>query len=135
MNNIYYLIWSDAILRFRKYNPERKDWKLALFIFLTWMHALNAWIIILWLKYFEIVTIPKLSINVFPGNLIDSFIVFTIEFALPFAILNYFLIFHKSRYKKITEKYGNVNTRSALVYSFTIIFAAFISAILYGILS
>lgn len=135
MKNPYYLIWSDAIQRFRKHHPDRRDWKLALFTLLTWMHALNAWIIILWLKYFKILIIPKFNFNLFPGTLLDGFFTFTIEFALPFGILNYFLVFYNNRYEKFTEKYKSIKTRYALIYSFSMTLGAFISAILYGILT
>jgi hypothetical protein len=134
MNNIYYLIWADAILSFKKYHPN-KEWKSKLFIYITWIHALNFWIIILWIKYFNFIVIPKFSIDIFPGKLLDGFITFTIEFALPFGILNYFLIFYNNRYEKIIQKYKGNKYRYALVYSFTIAILAFVSAILYGILN
>jgi len=51
MKNFYYMIWADSILRFQKYHPERKDWKIAIFILNTWINALNFWIIFLWLKF------------------------------------------------------------------------------------
>ncbi len=59
----------------------------------------------------------------------------TIEFALPFGLLNYFLIFYNNRYEKITRKYKNVKTRYAPIYSFTVAILAFVTAILYGILT
>jgi hypothetical protein len=135
MNNLYYMVWADAIQSFRKHHPNKTNWKSTLFIFLTWMHALNAWMLVLWLKYFDVFNIPKFSVDIFPGKLLDSFTVFVIEFALPFAILNYFLIFHKNRYEKITNKYKDVKKRYAQIYSYSMIFGAFISAILYGILT
>ena len=135
MNNIYYMIWSDAILSFRKYNPKRKDWKLTLFFFITWIHSLNLWIVLLWLKFFKIFTMPLLSIDVFPGELLDDFFAFAIEFALPFVILNYYLVFYNNRYEKITQKYKDIKFRYSPIYSITIAILAFISAILYGALN
>lgn len=134
MNNLYYMVWADAIQSFRKHYPN-KNWRITTFIFITWMHALNAWIIVLWLKYFNFFNIPKVNIDIFPGKLIDSFVVFTVEFALPFAILNYFLIFHKDRYEGIINKYKDIKKRYAQIYSYSMIFGAFASAILYGILT
>ncbi len=134
MDKIYYMIWADAILSFRKHHPN-KDWKTKLFIYVTWMHALNFWVIVLWIKYFNFIEIPKFSIDIFPGKLIDGFVTFTIEFALPFGILNYFLIFYNNRYEKITQKYKDIKFRYAPIYSFTIAIVAFVSAILYGILN
>lgn len=133
MNNLYYMVWGDAIQSFRKHHPN-KNWRTPLFIFITWMHALNAWTLVLWLKYFNIFNVPNFNIDIFPGKLLNSFTVFTVEFALPFAILNYFLIFHKNRYERIIKKYEDIKKRYAQIYSYSIIFGAFASAILYGIL-
>lgn len=135
MNNLYYMIWSDAILSFRKYHPTRKDWRFTLFLYITWIHALNWWIVFLWLKFFKILDIPLISIDIFSGELLNDFFAFTIEFALPFGILNYFLIFYNKRYEMITQKYKDIKFRYAPIYSFTIVILAFISAILYGTLS
>jgi len=135
MKNIYYLIWADAILSFKKHHPNRKNWKSKLFIYITWINALNFWIIILWIKYFNFLEIPKFSVDIFPGKLLDGFVTFTIEFALPFGILNYFLIFYNNRYEKITQKYKDIKFRYAPVYSFTIAILAFVSAIFYGTLN
>jgi hypothetical protein len=135
MNNIYYMIWSDAILSFKKHHPAKKDWKTTLLLYISWIHAINWWIVFIWLKFFDILNVPLISINVFPGTLLDNFFAFTIEFALPFGLLNYFLVFHNNRYEKITQKYRGIKTRYAPIYSFTIAILAFISAIIYGILS
>lgn len=135
MNNIYYMIWSDAIISFRHHHPKRKDWKSATFILMTWMLALNWWIVFIWLRFFNMLNIPLISIDMFPGKLLDDFFAFTIEFALPFGILNYFLIFYNNRYEKITQKYKDIKFRYAPVYSYTIVILAFVSAILYGTLN
>lgn len=135
MNNIYYLIWSDAILNFRKHHPDRTDWKFALLFYITWIHALNWWIVFIWLKFFNILYIPLIVIDVFSGSLLDKFVAFTIEFALPFGILNYFLVFYRNRYEKIIKKYNNYKIRFAPIYSITIALLAFVSAILYGMLN
>ena len=135
MKNLYYMIWADAVFSFKKYHPKRKDWKSAIFLQMTWIHAMNLWILILWLKFFNVLTIPLIKINVFPGNLLDDFFSFTIEFALPIGILNYFLIFYHNKYEKITQKYKDIKFRYAPVYSFTIVILALVSALLYGMLN
>ena len=134
MKNIYYMIWSDAINSFRKHHPNRQSWKFAIFLYMTWIHAINWWIVYIWLKFFDILNIPLIKIDVLPGDLLNNFFSFTIEFALPFGIINYFLIFHNNRYEKITQKYINVKFRYAPVYAFTIAILAFITAIVYGTL-
>lgn len=135
MNNIYYLIWSDAIFRIKKYHPNKKNWKISLFTLITWVQALNLFIIFLWLKYFNINIIPVLDFDIFPGTMLDGFFSFTIKFALLPGIINYFLIFHKNRYEKIILCYPKSKHRYALIYLLTIIWGAFISAVIYGILS
>lgn len=128
------MIWIDSILSFKRHHPAKSNWKFTLFFYNTWINALNLWIILLWLKYFKILVLPSFNINIFPGELLNNFIAFTIQFAAPFAILNYFLIFHKERYKSLVEKYKNYNGKYALIYSIVIALLAFISAILYGLL-
>jgi hypothetical protein len=79
MSNPYYMIWADAILSFKKHNPALSDWQIILLVFITWMQALNAWIIFLWLKYFNIFQIPLININIFPGQILDEFIHFLLN--------------------------------------------------------
>lgn len=134
MNNIYYMIWVDAIQSIRKHHPNKKNWKKEIFFFITTMHAFNLWIIFLWLKYFEI-NIPLIDLDLFPGSMIDSVLNFAIEFALPFGLLNYFLVFHNNRYEKIIEKYKNLKIRYGSIYSISMVLGAFFSAILYGVLN
>lgn len=133
--NIYYLIWSDAIASIRKYYPYKRSWKIEIFVFITSMHAFNLWIVLLWLKYFNVLTLPPFNIDIFPGNLLDSFVTFVIVFASPFVVLNYFLIFYNNRYEKILTKYKHIKVRYGAVYFVIITLGAFVSAILYGILT
>jgi len=135
MKNIYYLIWSDSILSFKRYHPEKTEWKIAIFLLNTWINALNWWIIFIWLKFFNVVNVSLLNVDFFPGTMLDKFIAFTIIFALPFGILNYFLVFYKDRYKRIIEKYPNPPKKCAFIYSTVIALGAFITAILYGVLT
>ncbi|PKQ66637.1 hypothetical protein BZG01_10175 [Labilibaculum manganireducens] len=135
MRNIYYMIWSDAIISFKKHQPDRTNWKFTLFVYITWIHALNWWIIFIWLKYFDVLNIPLITIDVFISDMINKFVAFTIMFALPFGVLNYFLVFYNNRYEKIIQKYRDVKLRYAPIYSFTIAILAFVTAILYGILT
>ena len=133
--NLYYMIWVDAILSFKKYHPNDKNWKLKLFIYITWIHTMNLWIVLLWLKYFNILSIPILELNIFPGELLDNVFAFIIEFALLPSILNYIFIFYQNRYEKIIIKYKNVKIRYAPYYSFGIAILTFISVVLYGALT
>lgn len=135
MKNIYYLIWADSILSIKKYHPEKTDWKISIFILNTWINALNLWIVFIWLKFFNILNVQLVSVNLLPGTMLNKFIAFSIVFALPFGILNYFLIFYKHRYKRITEKYPVPPKKIAFIYSSIVALGAFVSAILYGFLN
>ena len=133
--NPYYIIWSDAIQRVRKSNPGLKNWKWSIFSYMTIVHAINLWIIILWLKYFNVIKFNSLSLDIFPGSILDGFLSFIIVFASPFIIVNYFAVFHKNRYEKILKEYRKTSLWYSPFYMFSIILLSSISAILYGILT
>ena len=128
MKNIYYLIWSDSILSYKRFHPEKAEWKIAIFLLNTWINALNWWIIFIWLKFFNVIDVSLLNLDFFPGSMLDKLIAFTIIFALPFGILNYFLVFYKDRYKRIIEKYPNPPKKCAFFYSTVIALGALFSA-------
>lgn len=133
MRNVYYLIWVDAIVNFRKHNPARTDWKISLFIIQTTCNALNLWAILLWLKFFEIFSF-KIEVDIFPGTLLNSAAGFIVQFASPFILLNYFLIFHNNRHKKLIERYPHKNGKLAMVYTMVSALVGFVSMVLYGTL-
>jgi|SRR5690554_1333565 len=133
MRGLYYKIWADAIKRYWKNHPKQ-PWKLNVFIIMTWVHALNAFILILWLVFFKILPVPVLELDFFPGNLIDAFLSFAVTFLPPFILVNYFLVFYKNRYKKIVIRYKDFKYNLAMIYSLSIVIGAFVSAVLYGLL-
>lgn len=135
MRNIYNLIWVDAILSFKKHNPKKSEWRIIVFVMITWMNGLNWWVVFMIIKYFNLFRIPIIELNVFPGQAVNDFLSFTTEFALPFGILNYFLIFYNKRYEVLIEKYGPQKTRYAFNYVLISALGAFIFAVLYGILT
>lgn len=120
MRNLYYKIWVDIIIGIKK-NPQHKnDWKYFSMFFMTILTSLNLMTIIMWLGYFDIKTF-LIEIEALPGTMLDSFVSFIIQFALPCFILNYFLIFHKERYKKLVEKYTYRKGKVFLTYMFSTI--------------
>ena len=135
MINIYYSIWVDAISSMKKNHPNDRDWKLKLLLYISWIHAINWWIIFIWLRFFYILRIPLIELDVFPGTLMDSFFAFALQFGLPFIILNYVLIFHRNKYIAILEKHKTSGFRFAPVYSFSVLILAFATAIVYGMLT
>lgn len=132
---LYYKIWADAIFRFRKHHPDKKNWKTELLLFHSWIQSLNAWIFYIWLSFFDIINVNLPRIDIFPGSTIDAFFAFTVVFALPFIILNYILIFYGDKYERLEQKYAHGRWNYAFIYSSIVVFAAFISAVVYGILT
>lgn len=135
MKNIYHLIWVDAILSFKKHNPRNKNWKATVFLFNTWINAPNLWCLFMALKYLTPLEIPLVALNIFPGNLLDDIVNFTITFGLPVGVLNYFLIFYNNRYELLIQKYGVQKIKYAFINTLVSALVAFVIAILHGILT
>jgi hypothetical protein len=133
--NLYYIIWSDAIRRVQKSNPKMKDWKWQIYFYMTTVHSFNLFIIILWLKYFEVIRIETIRFDIFPGDILDGALSFITIFAMPFILLNYFAIFHNNRYEKILQKYRKSSFWYSPFYMYSIIALSSISAIVYGLLT
>jgi hypothetical protein len=131
MINLYYTYWVDAIVSINTKNPNRKDWKYTLFIYTTLCNALNVWVVMLWLKFFNIFFF-RVEIDILSGSILGNAIGFIIYFASPFIILNYLLIFYKDRYKKLLDKYTHRNGKFAMGYIFYSILLGSISAVIYG---
>lgn len=133
MKNIYYLIWVDSIVGFRKNNPMRDDWKFTVFVTNTTCNALNLFTIDALLNLFGIKTF-LVKIDIIPLPILNSFLGFVIQYAAIFIILNYFLIFRKERYKVLIEKYPNKNGKLGMTYVICSALVGYILMILYGIL-
>lgn len=134
MKNVFYLIWVDSIVGFRKHNPDRTDWKITTFVVNTTCNALNLATIDFALNLLGIKTFV-VKVDIFPLPMLNSFAGFIVQFAWPFILLNYFLIFHNERYKKLIEKYPNRNGKFAGMYVIISALVGFISMVLYGILA
>ncbi len=133
MRNVYYLIWVDIITSARKHHPDRVDWKYSLFVLITMCNALNLYTVYIWLKFFGVISY-LIKIDIFPVPILNSATGFIVQFAAPFIVLNYFLIFYKERYKRLIEKYQPPKAKLALIYTFCSIWIGFASMILYGAL-
>lgn len=133
MKNYYYLYWVDAIVSIKTNSPKRRDWKFSIFTYTTMCNALNLWVVLLWLKYFNILSF-KVQINLLPGTMLNNAGGFIIYFATPFILLNYFLIFYRDKYKKLIEIYPHKNGKFAMRYIFISVLLCFISMILHEVL-
>lgn len=134
MKNYYYLLWVDAIVNTKRNNPGRKDWKFSLFTFIALANAMNLFVILLWLKFFNILSFNT-EINIFPSAILNNALGFTVYFGSPFMLLNYFFIFHRDRYKKLIKNYSHKNGEFAISYIAFSMLLGFMSIILYGVLT
>jgi hypothetical protein len=133
ITNMYFAWWADSIIRIKTFNPKMQNWKMRVFILNTTLNALDYWIIIIWLKYLNILKIPLLTLDIFPGDVIDNVISAIINFATPFIILNYFLVFRKNRYEKIVLEYQDGNLNIAFPYAVISVFLAAITVLMYSL--
>lgn len=134
MRNWYYLVWADAIRSIRKNHPNEKHWKSKIFIYITFIHSLNLALIVMWLKYFKLIELPKFNIDLFGLRLLDGSLSFFIEFGTLFLLLNYLLIFRNNRYEILLEKYSESKVRYFLVYFLSVLGLILLSIILLGIM-
>ena len=133
MMNLYYAWWADSIIRIRIHNPRMKDWRVRIFQLNTLLNSLNFWCVFVWLKYLDIYAIPILSVDVFPGDLLDKGCVYMIEFLSPFMLLNYLLVFRGKRYEKIISQYKDKKLNIALPYALVSIFLYVVTVIVYAL--
>ena len=130
MKNYYYIFWSDAIQRAKATIPKGGNWIRFSFFMYTYVHSLNLFLIYVWLKYFGIIEFPILKIEITGFNAIDTILSFSIQFAGPPLIVNYFFVFFRKRYEKIIIKYPIGKTKVAGIYAFSVIIGTFFSVIL-----
>jgi hypothetical protein len=111
---VYYLIWVDSILAFKKNHPG-KDWKLRVFSIITFVNGLNFWSVISLFKIFEVPTFMD-NIPVAHGSRAFLGLVFFVQYVLVFVIINYVLVFYNNNYERLIRKYQSKNGRLALAY-------------------
>jgi hypothetical protein len=115
---LYYEIWADAleaIKNSKSYMPY-KDKIVIVFLLFVIAQGFNAVFIMLLLgSVFNFDMF--LDLNIFPGNYLNKAFSGILTLYLPFAIINYYLIFYKKRHAKYTEN-RRINTggKALLIY-------------------
>lgn len=127
----YYLLWSDAIERIQRFNPNMKGWKWSVFVTMTMIHSLVIWNIVIWLKYFGYVSPIFDGIDFFPGRILNGFLSYVLEFMSIIGIINYFLVFYKDKYKKIVNSYNPKDSNVFLRYLISVCIITFVNALVY----
>ena len=129
MGNIYYKLWVDVIANDKGYKNNEDGWKSVVFWLITTANVLNVMFVYMWLNYYQLYKLKHIfnaSSNLVSISLVEIFIIYY----LPIVVINYFLIFHKDRYKKLIIKYYHYNGKLALYYGLGSLAVIVISAVI-----
>jgi hypothetical protein len=108
----YYAVWADGLtaIEHSKTNLPNRDGRMVLLVMFSVAQGLNlSTLLILFGPWFKTgLTTPDLGLGVVLNNLLMGLCVYI----GPFVVLNYLLVFHKDKYKKLVKpspggrKYG-----------------------------
>lgn len=130
--NWYYALWADAIGFEKAKHSQMRNWKPYVLTGIVFCQGLNLGSILLilgtWTKssFF-------LSIDLFPGQMLDGALSGIITLFIPFLIINYLLVFRNRKYDYILEKYP-YNRGKIYISYFVISVALFLLPVLIGFL-
>lgn len=131
MENLYYKIWSDAIVYEKTNNGHMRNWKTYTLFPISILQGVNLLTIFFGLRTFNIKLDLFIDFNFFPGKMVNGFFSGFITLFLPFLILNYLLIFRKKKYETLVTKFEYKKGRLYLLY-FLITIGVFILPIIIG---
>lgn len=116
MMNLFYRIWLEAIDREEK-KRGKKSGKTYAFLFLTFCEFLNLSSLLILAKIlFSFSLSPFLSIDIFPGKLLDGMLSGFLTLIAPIMLLNYLTIFKGKRYQKLQESYQPKSNKLYFAY-------------------
>ncbi len=127
MKNYYYLYWSQLIHSYRKNFPNEFGWKRKIIVFVSLLNAINIWVTLSWLQYFEIFDLQYFVIKPFNTDIANSLLNYLILTLIPILIANYLLIFRNDKYISIVKKHKKYGNRLAIIYSYGTILLGFIT--------
>jgi len=137
IKNIYYIIWSDIIVTFRRKYPniDEKEVNTKLIIAVSTANAMTVWTIVFLFEIFGIYKIPQLEIDILPLPSLNDALSFFIQYVFPFVIMNYIFIFRKKRYRLLIEKYSSTKNRYGNIYLYSVIIFTAITVFAWGFYS
>lgn len=116
MTNPFYAIWADCIARMRSVTKGGDDWAKKSLFFMTTAMAFN---ILLFVLLLQIVIPGKfnfvLSMQFLPKQL-NYFLSFVVLYCLPCLLMNYLIVFRKSRYVFVLKEYPYKNGKLFAIY-------------------
>ena len=135
--NLYYVIWSDIIGRYKINKPYLKDSRIEinLLFLVSSINAINIWVIFLWLQMLNVLKIDSLKFNILPTEKLNNGISFFVQYVLPCILLNYIFIFREKRYLKLIERYSTEKNNYGNIYISTVLIICVISVFIQGIIT
>jgi len=137
IKNIYYTIWADLIIDYRKRKPDisEKALKKELLTIISIVNAINIRIFIFILYKINILKIETIHLSLLPSERINYGLSFIIQYFVPLVVLNYLLVFRKNRYLTFIDKYQTSKNNSGKIYVISVLVFANIALIIYGLIS
>ncbi len=135
--NIYYIIWSDIIVRYRikEANLNDKELKFNLLFLISSINAINIWVVFFLMKILNIYEFESLKFYILPTERLNNGITFFIQYVLPCIIINYFFIFRNKRYLNLIERYSTPKNNYGNIYISIVLFFTFLIVIIDGIIT
>lgn len=128
----YYSLWADAIGFEKAKHGHFRNWKPYVLLGISFSQGLNLAAVLLlvsnWIKnpFF-------LTIDLFPGTMLDGALSGIITLFLPFVLLNYLLVLKNKKYELIIEKFPYRKGKLYIGYFITSV-ALFFLPVLIGFL-
>lgn len=134
---LFYTIWADIIVRYRKQNPDYTNGHIRymLMLYVSTVNAMSVWQIFSLFELFGLLKIHWIRFDIFPTERLNSGLSTFFMFVFPCMLINYFLIFWRKRYIKIIEVYATENGNYGDIYLKTVIITVAILVFGYGIIS
>lgn len=95
---------------------------------------MNACTVSIWARNFTGLHYKDWMPNIFPGEMIYGALMYSIQFWLPFIVVNYFLILFRNRYIYLMKKYVHYKRKYFLNYCISSIGILFITVIIDAII-
>jgi hypothetical protein len=126
---LYYLIWVDCITNFMVKEKVERNLKIKCMIAMCLAMTANFFLPVIFLHRHGHLKFYDINFNI-PYPPLNNWANFFVLYMLPCIVINYLLIFHNNRYKKLLKNYP-YNNGKLFLYYFT--FSIFSPIIFFGI--
>ena len=137
LKNLYYIIWSDIIARYKKKNADMSELEIKskLLILVSFINSLSISVIVLLLQLFNLIDMKYHNIISFSSERTNGAFTYFIYFFMPCIAINYLLIFRKNRYLKLIEIYSTPKNNYGNIYISIVLIFCVISVFIHGVVT